>query len=36
MAFLAVEKSFTRKWVISNSLIVLGSYILKAGFVLFI
>lgn len=34
--FLIKEKPFTRKWFISHSLIIMGSFILAAGFVLFI
>ncbi|HTX89290.1 MAG TPA: YitT family protein [Bacteroidales bacterium] len=34
--FLIKEKPFTRKWFLSYSLIVAGSFILAAGFVLFI
>jgi len=34
--FLIKEKPFTRKWFISYSLIILGSFILAASFVLFI
>lgn len=36
MAFLQNERFFSRKWFISYSLIVLGSFILAAGFVFFI
>jgi uncharacterized membrane-anchored protein YitT (DUF2179 family) len=37
MAFFIIkEKPFTRKWFISNSLIIIGSFILATGFVLFI
>ena len=34
--FLIKEKPFTRKWFISHSLILIGSFILASGFVLFI
>jgi len=34
--FLLKEKPFTRKWFLSYSLIIIGSFILAAGFVLFI
>jgi uncharacterized membrane-anchored protein YitT (DUF2179 family) len=34
--FLLKEKPFTRKWFLSYSLIILGSFILACGFVLFI
>ena len=34
--FLLKEKPFTRKWFLSYSLILVGSFILAAGFVLFI
>ncbi len=34
--FLLKEKPFTRKWFISYSLIIIGSFILASGFVLFI
>lgn len=36
MAFLTKEKPFTRKWFLNYSLIMAGSFILAAGFVLFI
>lgn len=36
MAFLVKERIFSKKWFISNTLIVLGSFILAAGFVFFI
>jgi uncharacterized membrane-anchored protein YitT (DUF2179 family) len=36
MAFLQTEKVFSKKWLISYSLIIIGSFILAAGFVLFI
>ncbi len=36
MAKLFTEKPFTRKWFISYALIILGSFILAAGFVFFI
>jgi len=36
MAFLVKEKVFSKKWFISYSLIIIGSFILAAGFVLFI
>lgn len=36
MAFVSEEKVFSRKWVISYALIVLGSFIMAAGFVFFI
>ncbi|PKO95261.1 MAG: YitT family protein [Bacteroidetes bacterium HGW-Bacteroidetes-9] len=36
MAFLQNEKLFSKKWFIAYSLIVIGSFILAAGFVLFI
>ncbi len=36
MAFIHKEKTFSRKWFINYSLIILGSFILAAGFVLFI
>ena len=36
MAFLQKEKVFSRKWFISYSLIIIGSFILAAGFVFFI
>jgi len=34
--FLLKEKPFTKKWFISHALIICGSFILAAGFVLFI
>jgi uncharacterized membrane-anchored protein YitT (DUF2179 family) len=34
--FLLKEKPFTRKWFISHTLILIGSFILASGFVLFI
>ena len=34
--FILKEKPFTKKWFISNSLILIGSFILASGFVLFI
>jgi len=34
--FILKEKPFTRKWFISHSLIIIGSFILASGFVLFI
>ncbi len=34
--FLIKEKPFTRKWFISHGLIIIGSFILASGFVLFI
>jgi len=34
--FLLKEKTFTRKWFISHTLILIGSFILASGFVLFI
>lgn len=34
--FLIKEKPFTKKWFFSNSLIIIGSFILATGFVLFI
>jgi uncharacterized membrane-anchored protein YitT (DUF2179 family) len=36
MAFLRKEKIFSKKWLIDYTLIVVGSFILAAGFVLFI
>ena len=36
MAFLQKEKTFSRKWFISYSLVIIGSFILAAGFVFFI
>lgn len=36
MAFIQYEKLFSRKWFISYSLIVIGAFIMAAGFVLFI
>ena len=36
MAFITNEKLFSRKWFYSYSLIILGSFILAAGFVFFI
>lgn len=36
MAFVIKEKLFSKKWLINYSLIVIGSFILAAGFVLFI
>ena len=36
MAFLQKEKPFSRKWFISYSLVIIGSFILAAGFVFFI
>lgn len=36
MAFLSKEKVFSKKWWINYSLIVIGSFILASGFVLFI
>lgn len=36
MAFVINEKLFSRKWLISYSLIIIGSFILASGFVLFI
>ncbi len=36
MSFVTKEKIFSRKWLISYSLIVLGAFIMAAGFVLFI
>jgi uncharacterized membrane-anchored protein YitT (DUF2179 family) len=37
MSFLFIkEKPFTKKWFISHSLIIIGSFILASGFVLFI
>ncbi len=35
-SFFLKEKPFSRKWIISHSLIVIGSFILASGFVLFI
>jgi uncharacterized membrane-anchored protein YitT (DUF2179 family) len=34
--FLLKEKPFTKKWILSNSLIILGAFILASGLVLFI
>jgi uncharacterized membrane-anchored protein YitT (DUF2179 family) len=34
--FILKEKPFTKKWFISHSLILIGSFILASGFVLFI
>lgn len=34
--FLIKEKPFTRKWFVSHGLIIIGSFILASGFVLFI
>lgn len=36
MAFLTKDKVFSKKWLINYSLIIIGSFILAAGFVLFI
>jgi uncharacterized membrane-anchored protein YitT (DUF2179 family) len=36
MAFLQTDKMFSKKWLINYSLIIVGSFILAAGFVLFI
>lgn len=36
MAFLFKEKAFSKKWFISYSLIIIGSFILASGFVFFI
>ncbi|MBE9468608.1 MAG: YitT family protein [Bacteroidetes bacterium] len=36
MSFIAKDKIFSKKWFISYSLIILGSFILSAGFVFFI
>lgn len=36
MAFLQTDKVFSKKWLINYSLIIIGSFILAAGFVLFI
>lgn len=36
MAFIIKEKLFSKKWFVSYSLIVIGSFILAAGFVFFI
>ncbi len=36
MAFVSKEKIFSRRWFVSYSLILLGSFILAAGFVFFI
>lgn len=36
MAFIQKEKMFSRKWFINYSMIVIGSFILASGFVLFI
>ncbi len=36
MAFIQYEKMFSRKWFISYSLIIIGAFIMAAGFVLFI
>ncbi len=36
MSFLIIEKPFSRKWFIHYGLIVIGSFILAAGFVFFI
>ncbi len=36
MAFLSKEKVFSKKWFISYSLILVGSFVLAAGFVFFI
>ncbi len=36
MAFIQKEKMFSKKWLINYSMIVIGSFILAAGFVLFI
>lgn len=36
MTFLQKDKLFSRKWIINYSLILIGSFILAAGFVLFI
>jgi uncharacterized membrane-anchored protein YitT (DUF2179 family) len=36
MAYVSKEKLFSKKWFISYSLILVGSFIMAAGFVLFI
>ncbi len=36
MAFISSEKPFSKKWLINYSLIILGTFILAAGFVFFI
>jgi len=36
MAFIVKEKLFSKKWFISYSLIIIGAFIMAAGFVLFI
>ncbi|HQO49955.1 MAG TPA: YitT family protein, partial [Bacteroidales bacterium] len=36
MAFIQKDKVFSKRWLINYSLIVIGSFILAAGFVLFI
>ncbi len=36
MSFIQKEKPFSKKWLVSYSLIVLGSFVIAAGFVLFI
>ena len=36
MAFIQTEKVFSRKWFLNYSLIIIGSFILAAGFVFFI
>ncbi len=36
MVFLSKDKVFSKKWIINYSLIIIGSFILAAGFVLFI
>ena len=36
MAFIQKEKMFSRKWILNYSMIIIGSFILAAGFVLFI
>lgn len=36
MAFITKEKPFSKKWLINHGLIVIGSFILAAGFVFFV
>ena len=36
MAFIHKEKSFSKKWLINYALIIVGAFIMAAGFVLFV
>ena len=36
MAFIVKEKPFSKKWLINYGLIIIGTFILAAGFVFFI